>query len=151
MLAYVQICMHECMCFMMMEERDITDILCTLCGCCTPIPNKKMKIKIIKSVALISTHLYPGDELGDVRAHQLGVCGRGGVVLVGSGQPVHHDHISTGHPVEESRHQLGHPALKHPCDLSSTIADTHTHTHTHTQSHSLAQEVERVKGPMTCH
>ena len=40
---------------------------------------------------------------------------------------------------------LAHEEVAHPW------THTQTHTHTHTQSHSLAQEVERVKGPMTCH
>lgn len=76
-----------------------------------------------------ATHPDPGDELGHVAAHQLGVGRRGRVVLVRSGQPVHHDDIGSGLALVQGRHQLGHPALKHPRYLQ--------HTHIQTCSHKL--------------
>lgn len=72
----------------------------------------------------VATHPDPGDELGHVAAHQPGVGGRGRVVLVCSGQPVHHDDVGSGLTLVQGRHQLGHPALKH----SRYLQKTHTHT-----------------------
>lgn len=64
-------------------------------------------------------HLDPGDELGDVTAHQFGEGSRHGVVLVSPGQPVDHDHVGVGLALVEGGHELGHPALEHPRYLRS--------------------------------
>lgn len=66
-----------------------------------------------------NTHLDPGDELGDITAHQFGEGSRHGVVLARPGQPVHHDHVGAGLTLVEGGHELGHPALEHPSYLQS--------------------------------
>lgn len=64
-----------------------------------------------------STDLDPVNEASDLLPHCLGVLSCNHIVVLGRGEPVHHDNVSHLLSLVQRRHQLCHPAFKHTTQL----------------------------------
>ena len=81
-------------------------------------PSDHMLLGILTKAIIRWTHLHPVDEASNLLAHHLGVLGGHHIVVLGSGEPVHHNDVSISFPLVQGRHQLGHPTLKHATHLT---------------------------------